>query len=431
MTKRHKPLTDKEVQAAKPGTNLRDGGGLFLRVTQKGGKSWAFRFTSPSGDMAGKAREMGIGPYPAVSLSDARDAATEARALVIRNIDPIADREAKRAAAVMEAQNKSDAPTLGEYADQTFLPDMLKTFANAAHRQQWIATFRVHFASLRNKKLADVTKKDVLDVLKPLWSEKFVTAARSRERLERLFDHAAQNYAFDGQNPAMMRYFSAVLVRPKTMKKGHHAAIPHTEIAPFITALRSRQGESLTALMVEFIALAACRSGEARFAIWSELDFDKGLWTIPKERMKARRGHTIPLTPRMVEILEDAKRRHPAGRTVDGVKPTDFVFVGENGKPLSEMAGLMMLRRMEAYKGFTVHGLRASFKSWAMADTEFPRELVEEALAHSLNAVEAAYARVSAVERRRALMLAWEAHLNGKTPAGATVVPFKVPGGQS
>lgn len=430
MTKRHKPLTDKEVQAAKPGTNMRDGGGLFLRVTSKGGKSWVFRFTSPAGGMIGKGREMGLGSYPAVSLSSARDAATDARAMVIRGIDPIADREVTRTDAVQEAAAKYEAPTLGEYADRVFLPGMLKNFANAAHRQQWVATFRTHFAALQGKQLADVTKKDVLTVLKPLWDTKYVTASRSRERLERLFDHAAQNFAFEGENPAMLRHFNAVLVRPKEMTKGHHAAIPHKDIAPFIAALRTRQEDSLTALMVEFIALAACRMSEARLAVWSEIDLDKGLWTIPKERMKAKRGHVIPLIPRMVEILRQTEQRQQAMGQGDALKPVGFVFANERGRPLSEMAGLMMLRRMRGYEKFTIHGLRATFKSWAMSETEFPRELVEEALAHSLNAVEAAYARVSAVERRRALMLAWEAHLNGDTPAGATVLPFKSAGAQ-
>lgn len=431
MTLRHKPLTDKEVQAAKAGTNLRDGNGLFLRVTPKGGKSWVFRYTAPAGDAAGKAREMGLGPYPALSLADARAAATEARALVFRGVDPISERDAKKVAAVEAATTKSEAPTLGEYADDVFLPDMLKGFANAAHRAQWVATFRTHFAPLRSKKLADVTKKDVLDVLKPLWAEKYVTASRSRERLERLFNHAGQNHAFDGLNPAEMRHFNAVLTRPKTMAKGHHAAIPHNEIAAFIAALRVRQGESLAALMVEFISLTACRTGEARFAIWSEIDFERAIWQIPAERMKMRRPHVVPLTLRALAILAEVKARHPATQTPEGVQPADYVFVAGRGKPLSEMSGLMLLRRMKGYETFTVHGMRATFKSWAMAETEFPRELVEESLAHALGAVEAAYARVSAVERRRQLMLAWAAHLDGKAPAGGAVLPFKAAAGGS
>lgn len=431
MTKRHKPLTDLEIRNAKPGTNLRDSRGLFLRVTAKGGKSWVFRFVSPSGDHAGKAREMGLGAYPAVTAADARDAAAKAWALVAQCIDPIEHRAAQKAATVAGAEAKAAASTLGEYADEVFLPDMLKNFANAAHRAQWVATFRTHFGPLRDKKLADVSKKDILTVLKPLWAEKFVTASRSRERLERLFDHAAQNFAFEGENPAAMRHFSAVLVRPKTMKKGHHAAIPHKEMPAFIAALRTRQERSLTALLVEFIALAACRSGEARGAVWSEIDLDKGLWTIPKERMKSRRGHVVPLTPRMVEIIELARQRHPAARTKDGILPNDPVFAGERRKPLSEMAPLMMLRDMKGYEAYTVHGCRATFKSWAMAETEFARELIEEALAHQLGAVEAAYARVSAVERRRALMLAWEAHLNGHDPAaaGGNVVTLRTAAG--
>jgi integrase len=425
MTLRHKPLTDKEVAAAKPGTNMRDGGGLFLRVNPKGGKSWVFRYTSPAGDKAGKAREMGLGSYPAVGLAAARVAATAARGAVDRGLDPVDERDAKRNAAVNDAAAKAEAPTLGEYADTVFLPDMLKGFANAAHRQQWIATFRIHFGPLRDKKLADVTKRDILGVLKPLWDAKQVTASRSRERLERLFDHAAQNHAFEGQNPALLRHFSAVLIRPKTMAKGHHAAIPHKDLPAFITALRARQGDSLTALMIEFIALSACRSGEARNAVWGEIDLDRGLWTIPKERMKARRGHVVPLTPRMVELLTEAKRRNPAGATPEGVQPSYFVFATERGRALSEMAPLMLMRRLPGYENFTIHGLRAGFKSWAMSETEYARELIEEALAHQLGAVEAAYARASAVERRRALMTAWADHLDGKAPAGATVLSFK------
>jgi integrase len=428
MTKRFKPLTDAEVRTAKPNTNQRDGNGLFLRVNAKGGKSWVFRYTAPAGDMAGRGREMGLGAYPAVSLADARAAATEARSLVNRGADPIAERDAKRVAAVEWAAAKADAPNLGQYADTIFLPDMLKGFANKAHRQQWVATFRTHFAPLRSKKLSDLTKKDVLDTLKPLWAAKYITASRSRERLERLFDHAAQNHAFEGQNPAEMRHFSAVLVRPKAMAKGHHAAIPHPEVAAFIQALRRRQEDSLAALMVEFIALTAARTGEARFMTWGEIDLGKSIWTIPAARMKMRRSHIVPLTPRAVEILVQAKDRHPATQTQEGVQPDDFVFSSSGGKALSEMSGLMLLRRMKGYEGFTVHGLRATFKSWAMAETEFARELIEESLAHALGAVEAAYARVSAVERRRAVMTAWASYLDGTAPAGATVLSFKAVG---
>jgi integrase len=426
MTNRHKPLTDIEVKNAKPGTDLRDGGGLFLRVSAKGSKTWVLRYTSPAGDKAGKQREMGLGTYPDLSLTMARAASVDARGMVNRGLDPIDARDAERQTAVDAAARKSLALTLGEYADREFLPEVLKNFANAAHRQQWQATFNTHFASLRDRKLADISKRDVLAVLKPLWADKYVTASRSRERLERLFSHAAQNHAFDGENPALWRHFDQTLFRPTTMARGHHASIPHAEIAAFITKLRTRQGDAMAALMLEFIALAACRTGEARFAVWSEFDLEKVVWSIPAARMKMRRPHVVPLTPRMVELVQEARSRR-----ITPIRPDDPVFIGPKGaKPLSEMACLMLMKRM-GYGDFTAHGLRATFKGWAMTETEFARELIEEQLAHQLGAVEAAYVRTSAIERRRVMMEAWEAHLDGQTPAGATVVPFRaVAGGE-
>lgn len=426
MTNRHKPLTDKEVQAAKPGTDLRDGGGLFLRVSAKGARTWVFRYTSPAGDKAGKQREMGVGSYPDVSLSNARDEATKARLTVISNADPIDEREAKKNAAVEGARTKSEALTLGEYADQEFLPVILKGFENAAHRQQWQATFRTHFAPLRNKKLADITKKQVLDILKPIWDDKYVTARRSLGRLERLFSHAEQNHAFSGENPALMKHFNAVLIRPNAMKRGHHASISHTEIGPFIAQLRTRQGDGVAALMLEFMALSACRTGEARFAVWTEIDEGRKLWSIPAVRMKMRRPHIVALTPRMVEILAECRsRQEQAG------EPSLYLFNSPKPRtPLSEMACLMLMKRM-GYGDYTAHGLRATFKDWARTEMEFPQELIEEQLAHKLDAVEGAYVRKSAVERRRGIMEQWEAHLNGQSPAGGVVVPFKAVGGDA
>jgi integrase len=183
----------------------------------------------------------------------------------------------------------------------------------------------------------------------------------------------------------------------------------------------------MAALMIEWIILAACRTGEARFAVWSEVDLAERVWTIPAERMKMRRGHVVPITDRMVEILTEAKRR----RTQDA-QPSDIIFVGATGKALSEMAALMLMRGMEAYKGFTVHGFRATFKGWAGTKTEFPRELIEEQLAHQLGAVERAYMRQSAHERRRRMMEQWAAVCAGEAPAegAGNVVPLRAVSGK-
>jgi integrase len=210
----------------------------------------------------------------------------------------------------------------------------------------------------------------------------------------------------------------------------HHAAIPQDKIADFIRAIRAKQASSNAALMLEWIALAACRTGEARFAVWSEIDLHRKLWSIPAGRMKMRRDHVVPITPRMEEILTEAKRRGDAGGKYSGDRKDgndNLVFVGSKGKPLTEMAALMLMRRMADFKDYTAHGLRATFKGWAATATDFPRELIEEQLAHQLGAVERAYMRVSAVERRRTMMEAWAAHCTGQDPAapGGNVVPLR------
>ena len=357
-------------------------------------------------------REMGLGSFPATTLAQARKKAAAARDMIAEGLDPI--EEAKRAAqaAKVDAQAaNSEEMTFGRYADEVFLPTVLPNFSNKAHIQQWEATFRKHAASLRDLPLVSITREHVLDVLRPIWTTKSVTASRSRERLERLFSHATQNGAYSADNPAAWRQFDATLPAPRKLTRGHHASIPHDEIAPFIEKLRERQAESTAALMLEWIAQSACRTGEARFATWAEIDLDRMIWAVPAARMKMRRDHVVPITKRMGEVLDQAK-----GRLGRPAKPSDWLFPGpRQGKPLSEMAGIQQMKRME-YGQFTVHGLRATFKGWAATCTEFPRELIEEQLAHQLGAVERAYMRVHAVERRRVMMEAWADHLSGQVP---------------
>mgnify|MGYP001762901982 CR=1 FL=1 len=210
----------------------------------------------------------------------------------------------------------------------------------------------------------------MLAVLQPIWTTKSVTASRSRERIERLFAHAIQNGHFDRDNPATWRQFDATLPAPKKLTRGHHASIPQDLLPTFMTELRLKQAESTAALMLEWITLSACRTGEARLAVWDEIDAERGIWAIPAARMKMRRDHIVPITARMMEILADARHRQS-----DLPDPT-FVFTGLRGKPLSEMAALMLLRRMKDFSEYTAHGLRATFKGWAATSTAFPREPV-------------------------------------------------------
>lgn len=416
MTSTLHRLTTKQIDAAAAKLSLNDGGGLYYRSSGRRAGRWTFKFTSDDPEYLARQnakgsilrqREMGLGTYPATSLASARDKAFAARDLVGRGRDPIEEERRRMEAALASAreaaaQAASEALTFGRYADDTFLPSVLPNFSNPAHIQQWRATFQTHAKALRDKSLASITREDVLAILKPIWSEKSVTASRSRERLERLFAHAIQNGQFHRDNPASWRQFDATLPAPRKLTRGHHASIPQDMLPDFIAQLRVRQQESLVALMVEWIALSACRTGEARLAIWSEIDLERNIWSIPAARMKMRRDHVVPITSRMVEILEVL--RHRPGAELTG---SSSVFCGPKGRPFSEMSALMMMRRMETYADFTVHGLRATFKGWAATTTEFARELIEEQLAHQLGDVERAYMRVSAVERRRPMMEEW------------------------
>lgn len=425
MTKTLNRLTAIEVKAARPGANLNDGGGLFYRADKTPGSGqWKFRFTSHDPDFvarqiangsATRQRDMGLGTYPTTTLAAARAKVSPLRAAVDTGRDPIEDARRAADAAELEASEAARARTsqemtFGHYADKHFLPVMLPRFSNAAHVQQWRATFVTHAKALRNIPLAEVTREDVLAVLLPIWEAKNVTATRSRERIERLFSHAIQNGYFTGDNPASWAQFDHTLTRPKKLTRGHHASIPHEQIAEFLSVVRSRQGDGVTALMLEWIALAACRTGEARFAIWDELDLEQEVWTIPAARMKMRRDHVVPITKRMAQILDEAQRH---GAVHGG--SNKHIFLNGNGQPLSEMAALMFMRRLPGFNKYTVHGLRATFKGWAATETEYPRELIEEQLAHQLGAVEQAYMRVSAVERRRPMMEAWAAYCAGES----------------
>jgi len=440
MSKSLHRLTVKQIDAATPGTANADGGGLLYRATSKGAGKWSFKFVSPDADFRAKQtakgrksfqRTAGLGAYPNVTLAAARDKAAAARALLAKGIDPIEDE--LRAAEIIRQrgeelaqQTTNQAMTFGHYADEYFLPFVLPGFSNPAHIQQWQATFATHASALRNKSLATITREDVLAILRPIWTAKTVTASRSRQRIERLFAHAIQNGYYRGDNPASWRQFDATLPPPRVEPR-HHPAVPHEQVADFVTSIRAKQADSLAALMLEWITLAACRTGEARFATWSEIDLDRKVWAIPAGRMKMRRDHVVPITGRMLEILDEAKRRHPSAFVQDGLQSKDFVFASNPGKPLSEMAALMLMRRMEAFKHYTPHGLRATFKGWAATATEFPRELIEEQLAHQLGAVERAYMRQSAHERRRAMMEAWAAVCGGTTPAegAGNIVPLR------
>jgi integrase len=390
-------LTARKVETARAG-KYGDGGGLQLAVAPTGGKKWVLRFL-----WQGKAREMGLGSCPEVGLAEARDKALAGRRLARSGIDPIA------------ARKKDEAvPTFGEVADE-ITSQLSEGFRNEKHKAQWRMTLTTYAKPLRAKPVDTIETADVLAVLQPIWQKKPETASRLRGRIERVLNAAKAKGYRTGENPATWRgHLDNLLPKASLLSRGHHAAMPYSDVPSFLARLRER--EAVAARALEFAILTAGRSGEVLCAQWTEIDLDAKVWTLPPERMKAAREHRVPLSERAVAIL----KRMNEGRT------SAYVFPGQlANKPLSVTALEMVLRRMDA--DVTTHGFRSSFRDWAGNETLFPRELAEHALAHVIgDKAEQAYRRSDALARRRELMDAWARHCEGG--ADENVVAFQTAG---
>jgi integrase len=278
------------------------------------------------------------------------------------------------------------------------------SWKNAKHQAQWRTTLTQYAKPLRGKRVDELTVVDVLDVLKPIWTKRPETAARLRGRIEAVLDAAKAEGLRQGENPATWRGNLKHLL-PKQMKltRGHHKAMPFSDVPRFITELRERQ--SVDALALEFIILTAARTSEVLGATWGEVDLQFSIWTVPAKRMKSARLHRVPLGRRALEILEFIKQL----RASDADNAS--IFPGARNGRLSEMATAMLLRRM-GHGDITTHGFRSSFRDWAGEVSNFQREVVEAALSHTVgDATERAYRRGDALEKRRRLMEAWADYL--------------------
>lgn len=383
---RARPLTAKQVSGKLPPGRYADGDGLYLRVEPSGTRSWVLIY-SRGGRGANKRSELGLGSARDVSLAEAREMARRMRAAIRRGEDPRTARHPER------------AETFGEAAD-AYIASMSPGWRNPKHRAQWAMTLGdAYCRSLRPRPVAEVGTADVLAVLSPIWSRVPETASRLRGRIEAVLDAAAARGVRSGENPARWKgHLAKLLPARRTLSRGHHAALPWAEVPGFISALRGREG--VAAICLEFVILTACRTGEAIGARWDEIDGD--VWTVPPVRMKTRRAHRVPLSPRCLAILDEL-----------AAFGSPWVFPGgKAGRPLSNMA---MLELVKAQK-ITVHGFRSSFRDWAAEATSYPGEVVEMCLAHSIaSRVEAAYRRGDMLDRRREVMAAWERYCCGSS----------------
>ncbi|RKQ73474.1 tyrosine-type recombinase/integrase [Oceanibaculum indicum] len=398
-------LTARKVETAKVG-RYGDGNGLWLHVGKNGARSWVFRYRRD-----GKSREMGLGPVAVVSLAEARQKALDARRQLFEGIDPLAARNA----AMLATRAQQKATTTFQQATERFIGSNEAAWRNDKHRQQWrntLATYAYpHFGDLS---VAAVDTDLVLKALEPIWTEKPETASRLRQRIERVLDWATAREMRKGENPARWRgHLQNVLPsHAKVRKVQHHAALPYDQLPAFMTELAGQAGISARAL--EMAILTATRTGEVIGARWPEIDLEAAVWTIPAERMKAGKEHRVPLSRYAVGILTDLKKH---ADSADG-----HVFPGmKKGKPLSNMAMLATLKRMDR-ADLTAHGFRSTFRDWAAERTGYPAEVAEMALAHTISSkVEAAYRRGDLFEKRRRMMEDWASFATTPGPIGEVV----------
>lgn len=381
-----KALSALKVKQVTKAGRYSDGQGLYLVVSDTGAKRWMLRLV-----VHGRRRDMGLGGAGLVSLAEARQLALQYRAIARNGGDPVEERRKER----------TTVPTFAEAARQVHA-DAEATWKNPKHAQQWINTLETYAVPhIGNMHLDHIRSADLLRVLSPIWLEKEETARRVRQRLKTVFDWAKASGYRTTDNPVD----GIEKGLPKqTGKQKHHAAMPAADVPAFVQGLQRKDTRGLIGRRAfELLILTATRTSEVLNAEWPEFDPSTALWIIPAERMKAEREHRIPLPQRAVEIITEMREL--------GLKGA-HVFPGTKlDRPMSNMVFATMLKRLNV--PYTAHGFRSSFRDWVAEDTEYPNEVAEMALAHSVgNKVEAAYRRGDMLERRKSMMEEWAEHLS-------------------
>ncbi len=381
-----------------------DGKGLYFKVTKTGSTSWIFRYK-----MNYKSRDMGLGPYPEIGLAEAREQATRARLLILEGKDPL---EVRRDAQE-ELKRAEEAPASFKTVAEEYIDSHRAGWKSAKHAQQWANTLSTYaYPVIGHLAPSEIKTQHILEILKKIWKDKTETASRVRNRIELVLDAAKARGLREGENPARWRGHLDKLLprRSKVQVTKHHPALPWKEVPTFMANLSQLPGSSYRAM--EMTILTATRTSEVLNAQWSEIDLADRVWTIPAVRMKTPRDHRVPISDALLALLVNLPR----------LEANPFLFPGlRPGKPLTNMAMLMALRRM-GNSHLTMHGFRSSFRDWAGEATSHPRDVCEQALAHTIgNAVEAAYRRGDLFEKRRRLMQEWSDFVFSGVEAAAEV----------
>lgn len=367
-----------------------DGNGLYLVVDPSGARRWIVRVVvkgQKNRKGAPLRTDFGLGGADVVTLNQARERALEYRRMAKQGLNP-------------RFNAAREVPTFEEVAQQVHI-DRMPTWKNAKHGQQWINTLRDYaFPKIGRMPVDSIDQPEVLMCLSPIWTDKHETARRLAQRIKIVLDVAKSKGFRTGENPVSAINDAGVLPKVKAKPK-HHKAMPWKGVPAFYAELKLRDAMAAKALM--FTCLTGARSGEVLKMRWVEIDFETKIWTCPAGRMKTGVAHRVPLTDEMVAILEPLRALN-----------SEYVFEGQKRhKPLSNMAMLMLMRRMHS-EDTTVHGLRSTFRDWASEVAHAPREIAELCLSHRVGSeVEQAYARSDLLDKRRVLMDHWSDFVSG------------------
>lgn len=402
-----------------------DGSGLHLYVRNGGRRrQWVQRVT-----IGGKRPEFGHGDYPAVSLSKARELAKKVCDAIAAGRDPRAERSVKK------AKDKAAVVQTLDAALTAYIEAHGPAWKSAKTRKQTRESLEKHAGALLKKPARDIAMEDIRTVLAPIWAASPAIAVKVRSRLEAVLDWAIAAGWRGNPNPALWKGgLQFLLAKPSAVARNqHHPALPWEQMAKFMAELRDENGTAPRCL--ELAILAAGRSGEAREAVWGEIDLNAAVWTIPWERMKEDEEHRVPLSASAIKLLRSML---PAGGKPS---PKSFVFPNTKGKAHSDMSLLAVVKRMHEHRmnaegigwcdkdgrRITPHGFRSAFRDWA-GDNDKNRDLAEMSLAHAVgDETERAYRRSDLLARRAKLMAEWAAHCDGNDPPAATApLPVRI-----
>jgi integrase len=379
---RHK-LTDAKAKTLKKPGIYGDGGCLFLRVHKTGSRGWFFIYTRNH-----VRTEMGLGGFDgafAVTLAMARRKAEELRAILAAGKNPKKVRDAEKTAAKVTFK----------YMAEKFIEE--KGDWSKHTRREWERQLLEDCKELGDESVVEIDTSTIVEVLRETWQKRPATGQRIRGKIEAVLDYAAAKRLRMGDNPAKwsgnLEYIMAAASR---VTGDRHAALEYRHVPSLFVDL----DDFVVHQCLAFTILTAVRTTESREAKWDEIDWKQKNWTVPADRMKVKREHTVPLSEEAVQLL---KLRWE-------ISDSDFVFEGaKKGKAIGNSAMRQALPTLR--EGVTVHGFRSAFSDWAGEETDFKREIVEWSLAHQVgSAVERAYRRSDALEKRRELMSAWGAY---------------------